>query len=120
MLHQDALDLGGVDVGAAGDDQVGAAIGDEEIAVGVELAEVAGGEAAVAEGAAVLLVGVAVAEVHARRLHVDEPDLARRARACRRSSRMRSSCPGHGRPTLPGLRSHSSAVIRVKPLSEAP
>ena len=62
VLHQDALDLGGVDVGAAGDDQVGAAVGDEEIPIGVEVAEVAGGEEAVAEGVAVLVVGVAVAE----------------------------------------------------------
>ena len=45
------LDLGREDVGAAGDDQVGAAIGDVEEAVLVEVAEVAGaGEAVVGDG----------------------------------------------------------------------
>ena len=62
MGGEHALDLGGVDVGAAGDDQVGAAVGDEEVAVVVELAEVAGGEDAVAKRGARLLLGAAIAE----------------------------------------------------------
>ena len=38
MLEQDGLDLGRIDVHPAADDQVRAAIGEEEIAIGVDVA----------------------------------------------------------------------------------
>ena len=44
MFEQRRLDLGRVDVGAAGDDHVLGAVGDEQVAVGVEVADVAEAE----------------------------------------------------------------------------
>src|SRR5579872_2040605 len=47
---QGRLDLGRVDVHAPGDDEVAAAVGQEQVAVVVEVAEVADGEVALAPG----------------------------------------------------------------------
>ena len=41
MAEQHRLDLGRIDVHAAGDDEVGAAVGEEEVAVVVDVADVA-------------------------------------------------------------------------------
>ena len=44
VLEQHRVDLGRVDVHAAGDDEVGGAVGEEQVAVVVEVADVAEGE----------------------------------------------------------------------------
>ena len=49
VLEQDRVDLGRIDVHAAGDDQVGAAVGEEQVAVVVEVADVAEREVVAAE-----------------------------------------------------------------------
>ncbi len=41
MADQHRLDLGRIDVHAAADDEVRAAVGEEEVAVGVDVADVA-------------------------------------------------------------------------------
>lgn len=48
--EQGGLDLGGIDIFAAGDDQVVAAVEDVEVAFGIEVADVAGGEPAIVDG----------------------------------------------------------------------
>ena len=60
MLEQHRVDLGGIDVHAAGDDEVGGAVGEEEEAVLVDAADVAEGEVVASVGAVGL---VRVAEV---------------------------------------------------------
>src|SRR6202158_584807 len=79
MSHQDAFDFRWVHVSAAGDDQIGAPIRDEQVAVAVEVAEIAGRKKSVAKGGAVLVLGVAVLEVHARASDVYKSELSRRA-----------------------------------------
>ena len=60
VREQHALDLGRIDVDAAGDDHVGLAVAEEQVAVVVEVADVADGEEA---GPAVGLGLVLVLEV---------------------------------------------------------
>ena len=79
MLEQHVVDLGRVDVAAAEDDEVGAAVGEEEVAVVVDVPDVAQGEVV----AAVRRLGlVAVLEVleapDVGRLEVDRADRAGR------------------------------------------
>src|SRR5690242_2460993 len=61
MREQGGLDLGGIDVLAAGDDEVGATVEDVEVTVRVQVAEVAGGEPAIAEGGGGLVGAIVVA-----------------------------------------------------------
>ena len=56
---QDVVDFLRVDVDAAGDDQLGGAAGEEEIAVGVEIAHVADGEVVASLVGRARLFGVA-------------------------------------------------------------
>ena len=76
VLEQHGVDLGGVDVHAAGDDEVGRTIGEEEEAVLVDPADVAEGEVVAAIGGSGLLLVAEVLEPRlAGRLDPDEPFL---------------------------------------------
>ncbi|MNV80543.1 hypothetical protein D3C71_1741550 [compost metagenome] len=78
------LDLGRVDVHAARDDHVRGAVADEQVAIGIEVAEVAQRDPALAVDGAARGVVVQVGEVRVSRLaHVDQAGLARRARLAR-------------------------------------
>src|SRR6185295_12060237 len=68
-FEQDALDLGGIDVLAARDDQFSLARGDEEISVVVEMPDIAGPVPAVLEGFARALRRVPVSGHHVRTAH---------------------------------------------------
>ena len=99
MRAQDVLDLARVHVVAAADDQLLRPSDDAEVAVGVELADVAGAEPAV--GGERLGVGVGPVEVageHVRAPHLDLVRCLRRAAPRRRAA---------GSPTVPGRRSPS-------------
>src|SRR5271166_337936 len=81
VLDQRRLHLGRVDVHPAAQDEVGAAVRDEEVAVLVEPADVAGREVVAAIGTGGLLGVPAVGElVAAHRRDVDPTDLARTER----------------------------------------
>ena len=67
VAEQHGLDLGRIDVHAAADDEVRAAIGEEEVAVVVDVADVAEGEVVAAVGAVGLLGRLVVLEATARR-----------------------------------------------------
>ena len=67
MREQHLLDLAWVDVHAAADHHVGRAVGEEEVAVVVEVADVADGEGVVAPRALGLLGVVVVVEPRATR-----------------------------------------------------
>ena len=75
--HEQLLDLGRADVLAAADDDVLLAVGDREVAVGVEHADVAGHEPAVGVNAAAVRCRVGVAD---EAVGPATPDLARLAR----------------------------------------
>ena len=119
MGEEHALDLGGIDVHAAADDHVGLAVAEEQVAVVVEVADVADGEE---PGLAVRLGLVLVLEVL---------ELGRRAASCRRCRarrwarrcRRRRGCGSRrwatALPTVPGFFSHSSGVTSVPPPSVA-
>ena len=76
---EDGLDLRRVDVFAAGDDQVVAAVEDVEVAFGVEVADVAGEQPAVAQGGGRLFRPVQVAGRDRRPADEDIACLAGRA-----------------------------------------
>jgi hypothetical protein len=78
VSREHALDLGRVDVGAARDDEVGAAVGDEQIPLVVETTEVPGREEAVPKRRHVAPGRSPVVEVEARAAHVDQADVASR------------------------------------------
>ena len=79
MADQHRLDLGRIDVHAAADDEVRAAVGEEEVAVVVDVADVAEREVVAAVGAVGLLGRLVVLEAAGRRrLQVDGADRARR------------------------------------------
>ena len=104
VAGQDGLDLGGVDVVAAGDDQLGAAPADGHVAVVRHRHEVARGEP--------------VAGPRRRRGPSTPGTATRRARAAPRSpARRRRRAPppprAAARPTEPGRRSPSSGLDRV-------
>ena len=122
VLEDLALDLGRIDVHAAGDDHVGLAVAEEQVAVLVEVADVADGEEA---------LGVVVARrswpcrpcTRSRR----RPSASTRCRAPRRGDRLPSSSailqladrPRRCRPCR-GTCSHSSGVaMRAAALGRA-
>ena len=119
--RQRVLDLGRVDVDPAAQDEVDPAIGQEEVAVVVERTEVVHGEVVALPRVGGLLGRVVVRELrhagHSRRVH--RSDLARR-QPVPSSSRIVIWIPGKARPTLPGLRNHSSGEITVHIPSLAP
>ena len=83
VLHQRLLDLGGVDVEAAGDDHVLGPVDDEEEAVVVEVADVAGVVPAVRRRLGGGLRVLVVAGHHQRAAHDDLAALAAAAAARR-------------------------------------
>ena len=103
-LGQDRLDLGRVDVDAAGDDEIVAAAVEEEIAVGVEATEVADGERVAAPGP---VGGRGVAPV------AEAGEARGSGTRRRRRRRPRRRRPGRARPTVPGRSSHSSGEQAV-------
>ena len=120
VVQQLGLDLGRVDVDAARDDHVDLAVAQEQVAVVVEVADVADGEEvadAVRRRSSPCRRGTrspACAE-----LHVDGADLRRPAARLPSSSRMRISELGQALPTVPGYSSHSCGVTSVPPPSLA-
>ena len=78
VLHQRLLDLGRVDVEAAGDDHVLQAVDDEQVALVVEVADVAGVVPAEARGRGGRLRVLVVAGHHERAAHDDLAALAGR------------------------------------------
>src|SRR5690348_837423 len=64
---EDVLDLAGIDVHAAADDHVAGPVGDEQVAVIVEVADVADGEVLTVPRRRRLLGIVVIAEAHAAR-----------------------------------------------------
>ena len=103
VLVERSLDLGGVDVLAAADDDVLQPVDHVQVAVVVEPAEIAGVEPAVGEGLGGLLRQVEVPADDRRALQPDLADLARRQRLAVVGPAMRTSITGEiGRPTLVG------------------
>jgi hypothetical protein len=102
------LDLGRVDVDAAGDDEVGAAVGEEQPAVVVEVADVAEGVPLALVGALGLALVLEVGEA------ADGGDLRKTVpavlggRSLPSSSRMRMWSSVTGLPTVPGFFSQSA------------
>ena len=97
------LDFLRVDVEAAGDDEVLAPADDVDIAVVVDLAEVAGDEVAVVAELGLRLFGhppVALEDVRA--LDLDHADFAARERRAGLGSAMRTETPGRGKPDRAG------------------
>ena len=82
MAEQHRFDLGRVDVDAAADDQVRAAVGEEEVAVVVDVADVAEREVLAPVRAVGLLRRLEVLEPALGRLQVDGADRARGDVAC--------------------------------------
>ena len=99
----EVLDFGRVDVLAARDDHVLEPVRDVEVAVGVEIAEVAGAEPAVRRERAGRRLGEV--EVAREDVRAGDLDLADRAGGARTpcSPAMRTSVKKCGRPTLPCL-----------------
>ncbi len=87
MAEEHVLDLGGVDVGAAGDDHVDLAVAQEQVAVLVEEADVPDGEELADPVALRLLLVLVVLEVAGLHRHVDGADRLRRPRFARRRRR---------------------------------
>ena len=115
---QRLLDLPGVDVDAAGDDQVGAPVAEVQEALGVEVADVAqGGPALLVTRAGRLGRVVAVLEGAAV-----EVDRARPARSAARRRPRQATCtvPETARPTEPGCDSQSGVPMTVIPLPSLP
>lgn len=83
MAQQDLFDLQGRDLLPAAVDDVLDAADDEEVAVGVEIAEVAGPEPAVAEGGPCRRLVIIIAAAHVRPAQHDLAMLAARKRAAR-------------------------------------
>ncbi|MHC2398896.1 hypothetical protein ACVMGC_003440 [Bradyrhizobium barranii subsp. barranii] len=83
MAQQDLFDLQGRDLLPAAVDDVLDAADDEEIAVGVEIAEVAGPKPAVAEGGPCRRLVIIIAAAHVRPAQHDLAMLAARKRAAR-------------------------------------
>ncbi len=77
MAEQRGLDLGRIDVHAAGDDEVRAAVGEEEVAVVVDVADVAEGEVRLPVRAGGLLGRLEILERIVGRLQVHGADRAR-------------------------------------------
>ena len=103
---EQVLDLLRVDVHAAADDHERLAVGEEQVALVVEVAEVADGRperVLGVPGGRRLLRVVVVGERLVVALEVDRPDLARPA-ARRRPGRTSAGCPSRDRPTVPGVR----------------
>ena len=106
------LDLGRAHVLAAADDDVLLAVGDREVAVGVEHADVAGHEPAVGANAAAVSGGIGVAD---EAVGPAAPDLARLARAptsLPSSSTRRISTPGSGAPSVCSRFSRGDSAVQ--------
>src|SRR5699024_904495 len=114
VLVQDALDLGAGDVLTARDDQVLQPVDDEEVAVGVAHADVAGVEPPARERGR---GRVGVAPVAGEHLRAPQHDLPGVSGGWARppSSQTSSSRYGHGRPTLPSLEIRWSRSRNVSP-----
>ena len=108
MAEQHGLDLGRIDVDAAADDQVGAAVGEEQVAVVVDVADVAEREVVAPVGAR----RSSRAPCSTRSGWPPAPS-GRRCRSCPArprlpsSSRIRTWSGGFTLPTVPGFVSHS-------------
>jgi hypothetical protein len=100
--EQQLLDLAGVDVVAAGDDQLPAAPLDAQVAALVEAAQVAGAEPAV--GVEGLGDGLRVAPVAAEHVGAAQQHLSLLAAGKAQLD------PGRGSPTVPGRRSPSQGL----------
>jgi hypothetical protein len=102
MTADDLLDLARVDVGAPADDHVLLAIGDEQIAILVEVADVAGVQPAAAQGLGRRLRLVPVALHHDVAAYHDLAELAGRARLVLvvddAHAHRRRLAPGRGEP----------------------
>jgi hypothetical protein len=119
MADQQVLDLLRIDVHAAGDDHEALAVGEEQIAVLVDPADVAERRPAVLVAALGGLFRIVVVfELGRRRRNRPRP---RRAAAARRRPRRRSSARAiRARPTEPFFFSHSSELMAQKPLPSVP
>ena len=114
VVHEPLLDLDAVDVLAAPDDHVLLAVGDEEEAVLVEVADVAGVQPAVGvDGLGGGLGLVPVAGHEDRAGDADLAGLADAERRCRRSSTIFTDTVGTGGPTEVGLSMASWPEITV-------
>ena len=119
VAGQLGLDLGRVDVDPAGDDHVALAVAEEEVAVRVEVADVADGEHAAGPRGPRLLLVLVVVEGRGAHPHVDQPgSLAGTSSPLGVQHPHLGSPATAGRPTRAG-RSHSCAVMTVPPPSLA-
>ena len=99
MGEEHGVDLGRVDVHAAGDDEVGGAVGEEEEAVVVDAADVAEGEEVAAVGRPGLVVVAEVLEARlAGGLDPHQALLAGGQPLARRRRRRRGGRDRRGRP----------------------
>ena len=119
-MHEHVLGLLRVDVHAAADDREALAVGEVEVAVVVEVADVAEVEPALRAAALGRLLGVAVVlEARRRGLEPDVADLADRQLVVVVVADVdgghRAACP-----TEPGWASHSSGPISVEPTFSEP
>ena len=78
VLHEDILDLGGVDVLPAGDDHVALARDDIQVAFGIEMTDVARMVPAIAQGPGGRLRRIPIAQHNVRTAYQDFAILARR------------------------------------------
>ena len=103
-VEQHALDLGRVDVDAARDDHVDLAVAEEQVAVVVEVADVADGEEA-GRGApsSVFSLSLWYSKSACAALHVDGAGRARAAARCPRRRRSGSRRSAQALPTVPGF-----------------
>ena len=95
------------------------AVGQVEVSVRVEMADVSERVTLAAPRGFGLPGVLVVLEPAARARHVDEPRLSD-AENSAVLVRTVTSTPGQGRPTLPGRSRHSSGEIRLTPPSLAP
>ena len=113
MLDEAVLDLDAVDVLAAADDHVLGPVGDEQVAVVVEVADVAGVQPAVDDRRRRRLGLVPVARHDDRALDEDLAGLAGVRGACRRASAMRELDGRHRQADRVGLSQRVGAGERV-------
>ncbi len=110
---QHRLDFGRIDVDTTGDHHVALAVADEDIALLVDITNVARGDEAITLDLGPLLRLIVISEV-GRRLdpRIDLP-IWPGGRMLPLSSRKRNSASGDSRPTVPGFFSASSEVAKV-------
>ena len=121
VQHQDVLDLLGVDVDAARHDHEQLAVGQIEVALVVEVADVPQrGPALVVEGLARLLGVVVVLEGGGAGAAAEVDDAVLAGGSSSPSSPQTCTSPQMARPTEPGWVSASAEVIQVMPMPSVP